>query len=429
MNSTLEETLQERVPGPIKRGLGWLDSKLSRVTSSREFIPEIDGLRFIAIFFVIVFHAAVHILQLRHRPPIIQKWVPGQSVVLSVIGNLFLGVQIFFVISGLVVALPFARSAIRGTPKPSLRKYFMRRLTRIEPPYILALLVMYYLLKQYRFYLPHLLAGLLYLHRLIYGVPNPINQVTWTLEIEVIFYILAPWITSIYRIPGRSVRWFCQLLLIITASCFVHYWLLPFGPPLSYYFFTAALPWFLSGILLADFYVSGLLSRSNHPAWDAPALLGLAAFLYFHVYGPAWQFAWLGPIMVMMLVAGGIKGVLVSRFLRFRPITLIGGMCYSIYLWHIPIMDKPMGGFAAMVPHGLSDLQLATLYCIVAVPLILVFSMPLYYFTERPFMNGPGSRFIERILRGAYRVQSKLIRFPGSNKANTDLSVESVSRE
>lgn len=40
--------------------------------------------------------------------------------------------------------------------------------------------------------------------------------------------------------------------------------------------------------------------------------------------------------MVMILVAGGIKGVLVSRVLRFRPITLIGGMCYSIYLWRIP---------------------------------------------------------------------------------------------
>jgi len=45
MNSTLEETVQEPVTGPVRRGLRWLDSKLSRVTSSREFIPEIDGLR------------------------------------------------------------------------------------------------------------------------------------------------------------------------------------------------------------------------------------------------------------------------------------------------------------------------------------------------------------------------------------------------
>jgi len=165
----------------------------------------------------------------------------------------------------------------------------MRRLTRIEPPYILALFAMYYILNEYHLYLPHLLVGLLYLHRLVYGVPNPINQVTWTLELEVIFYILAPWITLIYRLRGKTIRWSCQLLLIIAVSCFVHYWLLTFGPPLSYYSFKAALPWFLSGILLADLYVSGLLSRSNHPAWDALALLGLAAFLICNVYGPAWQ--------------------------------------------------------------------------------------------------------------------------------------------
>ena len=56
----------------------------------------------------------------------------------------------------------------------------------------------------------------------------------------------------IYRLRGKTLRWSCQLLLIIAVSCFVHYWLLTFGPPLSYYSFQAALPWFLSGILLAD---------------------------------------------------------------------------------------------------------------------------------------------------------------------------------
>jgi peptidoglycan/LPS O-acetylase OafA/YrhL len=160
----MSATLEQQASGSITRGLKWLDSKLSRVTSSREFIPEVDGLRFVAIFFVILFHSAVYILAFQKRPFIVQHWEPGKSVVLGVIGNLYLGVQIFFVISGLAVALPFARAAIQGSPRPSFSRYFMRRLTRIEPPYILALLAMYYLLGQYRFYLPHLLAGLLYAH-------------------------------------------------------------------------------------------------------------------------------------------------------------------------------------------------------------------------------------------------------------------------
>jgi peptidoglycan/LPS O-acetylase OafA/YrhL len=413
MHSTLHKHAPtHHAPGPIALSLQWLDSKLSRVTSSREFIPEIDGLRFIAIFFVIVFYAVVHIRDLQHRTPILQKWTPDGSFILGLIGNLFLGVQIFFVISGLVVALPFARSAIRGTPKPSLARYFMRRLTRIEPPYILALLAMYYLMHRFRDDLPHLLAGLLYLHRFVFGTANPINQVTWTLEIEVVFYILAPWITLLYRIPGKNLRWSCQLLLLGTDSYFVHNWFLQQAPD-NYLSFFAALPFFLAGILLADLYVSGLLTRPDslpiRLCWDAAAILGLAALLYSHFYGPAWKIAWLSPMAVMLTVAGGIKGSLANRFLRFRPITLVGGMCYSIYLWHEPILSQ-LNGFAAKLPANLSDLRLAAVYCAIAVPLMIIISMPIYYFTERPFMNGPGSRCIEQVLRSAYAsLRAKLI--------------------
>jgi peptidoglycan/LPS O-acetylase OafA/YrhL len=434
MSSTVQATTQERPPGPIRRGLRWLDSKLSRVTSSRDFIPEIDGFRFIAILFVVVFHAAGRILKSQNRTPLLQHWAPGRSLILAVIGNLFLGVQIFFVISGFVVALPFARSAIQGTPKPDLGRYFMRRLTRIAPPYILALLVMYCLLDRYRFYLPHLIAGLVYMHKWVFGTPNPINIVTWTLEAEVAFYVLAPWISSIYSIPGRTVRWGWLVLLIGADSYFVYNGLIPSSPS-AYYSFAACLPYFLGGVLLADFYVSGLLSRTSRLAWDGAALLGLAALISSYLYLSAWRFAWLGPFVTMMLVGGGIKGMALSRFLRLRPITLIGGMCYTIYLWHIaflwynPLLAR-LPGFPVRVTSGLSDLQLTVCYCLIAVPLIILFSVPVYYFTERPFMNGPGSRFIERVLRGAYgRLQFKLAGFARSTKANSDLSAESISQE
>jgi peptidoglycan/LPS O-acetylase OafA/YrhL len=434
MNSTLEETIQERPGGPARRALRWLDSKLSRVTSSREFIPEIDGFRFVAIFFVVVFHAAGRILKSESRAPLVQQWVPGQSLLLAVIGNLFLGVQLFFVISGLVVALPFARSAIQGTQRPSLSSYFMRRLTRIEPPYMLALLVMYYLLHRYRFYLPHLLAGLVYIHKWVFGIPNPINIVTWTLEVEVVFYVLAPWITSIYSIPGRIVRWAWLVLLIGADSYFVHNWLIPFSPS-SYCSFAASLPYFLAGVLLADLYVSGLLSRTNRLVWDGAALLGLAALISSYLYLSKWRLAWVGPFVTMMLVGGGIKGIALNRFLRLRAVTLIGGMCYTIYLWHImflwyiPLMAR-LPGFPARLTAGLSDLQLTIFYCLIAVPLIILFSMPIYYVTERPFMNGPGSRFIERVLRAVYgRLQSRLSGWFTASRHTSGLPAESISQE
>ena len=389
----------------IGRAAEWLAGKLARVTSTHDYIPEIDGLRFVAVMFVLIFHSAESFTQMQARPSLPRHWAHGQSLILATMGVFFLGVQIFFVISGLVVALPFARHTLQGAPKPSIGKYFMRRLTRIEPPYILGLFAMYYLMHQYNRYRPDLLAGLVYMHYWIFGTFNPINQVTWTLEIEVLFYILAPWLTLIYRVPGRVARWTVQFLLLGVSSYFVHDWLMPFGPARLDFTFVTALPFFQAGILLADLYVSGVLRRSGSLLWDALAVMGLMAMLYCQ--SMAWRYFWLSPLMIMLMVAGGIGGRVANGFLRLRPVTLIGGMCYSLYLWHMPIIAE-MRSHAHLIPRRLSDFDAISIFCLVAVPLIVVVTIPIFYFTEKPFMNGPGSRFLDRVLRAAYgRLQRK----------------------
>ena len=57
----------------------------------------------------------------------------------------FRGVELFFVISGFILGLPFAAHYLKGAAPVSLRKYYLRRLTRLEPPYIVALLVLFIL--------------------------------------------------------------------------------------------------------------------------------------------------------------------------------------------------------------------------------------------------------------------------------------------
>jgi peptidoglycan/LPS O-acetylase OafA/YrhL len=391
--------LQGARSSSIRRAADWLAGKLARVTSTHDYIPEIDGLRFVAVLFVLIFHSAESFTQMQARSSLPRHWTHGQSVILATMGVFYSGVQIFFVISGLVVALPFARHALQGAPKPNIGKYFMRRLTRIEPPYILGLLAMYYILHQYHRYLPDLLAGLVYMHYWIFGTNNPVNQVTWTLEIEVVFYLLAPWLTLIYRVPGRTARWMVQILLLGAYSYFVHERLIPFGPARLDHTIVTALPFFQAGILLADLYVSGLLLRSGSLWWDAPAVMGLMGMLYCQ--SMAWRYYWLTPLMLMLMVAGGIKGRITNWLLRLRPVTLIGGMCYSLYLWHMPIIAE-LWSSSQLIPRRLSDFDAIVIFCLLAVPLIIVVTIPIYYFTEKPFMNGPGSRFIERVLRSAY---------------------------
>ena len=95
----------------------------------------------------------------------------------------------------------------------------MRRLTRIEPPYLISLGRDVPAVEKLS-RLPARISwpALFYLHKFVFGTRNPINVVTWTLEIEVTFYLLAPWLTRIYRMRGRGLRWALQLVLMGSYS-------------------------------------------------------------------------------------------------------------------------------------------------------------------------------------------------------------------
>src|SRR6266513_382861 len=88
-----------------------------RITTSGNFIPEIDGLRFIAISSVVLDHIALYVTDLSRHP-----------MGLFELGGR--GVELFFVISGFILAVPFASQHLCGGPRLGLRKYFLRRITR-----------------------------------------------------------------------------------------------------------------------------------------------------------------------------------------------------------------------------------------------------------------------------------------------------------
>ncbi|MBY0308523.1 MAG: acyltransferase family protein, partial [Phycisphaerales bacterium] len=124
----------------------------------------------------------------------------------------FFGVQLFFAISGFILAVPFARSALVTTDRRvSLRQYFLRRVTRLEPPYIFNLLVLAALLVAVKHEpvvqtLRHLLASIFYFHYYVYGEGSTINGVAWSLEIEVQFYILARVLWVVFYLRAMAVR-------------------------------------------------------------------------------------------------------------------------------------------------------------------------------------------------------------------------------
>ena len=176
--------------------MDWFKASFSRNTNSNNFIPEIDGLRFLAIITVVLFHLNSAFSKesgIGFSNALIQ--MGGAKSELSLAWwwvRLDLGVKVFFAISGFVLALPFLKYYLGFSDKKvDLKSYFVRRLTRLEPPFVITLLFFYlvhvFLLNEdaWRF-LKHLGAGLIYGHGFIFGSGNPINPVTWSLETEAV---------------------------------------------------------------------------------------------------------------------------------------------------------------------------------------------------------------------------------------------------
>ncbi len=297
-----------------------------RVTTHNDFIPQIDGLRFVAIASVVVFHVYA---ALETRSAIRVPWPENLDLAKR-------GVELFFAISGFILGVPFASARFLNASKVNLKQYFLRRLTRLEPPYIISLFVWAVAdwLTMHRtlgYMWPHLLASCVYMQNLMFGgFVGAVNSVAWSLEVEVQFYVLAPALAALFMIAGTRRRRMVILLMMLVSgvlsiplyrSTHFHY-------SIGYY-----LSFFLAGLLLCDLYV-------NREEWKPSFLWDIAALCL-------WPTVWLLgrnighvvlPFVIIVLYLAAFRGRICSAVFSNSAITSIGGMCYSIYLFHFLVI-------------------------------------------------------------------------------------------
>lgn len=311
------------------------------------------------------------------------------------------GVQIFFVLSGFLLSLPFAQWQAGIREKPNLKRYLFRRAARVFPAYYFQLGVLLgvaYLLGQAN---PIANVESFLRHLFILFVPppigmDPINSVWWTLPIEFMFYLALPFLAGLIN-PRRL------LLLLVFMLTSMWLWragtILYTGP--GNFLMSSQLPGsmdsFGMGMLGAMLHVnknivSTWLSRHH----NLIAMAGLAILLlclYWMHYG--WLDYWNHSLIfytwttvysfaaILVVIAGINSNRLIGWLFGNSAIVFAGVVSYSIYLWHVPMLRwlAEIGVFNALQGSRLFLLLLVT-----TVGTIFVASGS-YALIERPFIR------------------------------------------
>ena len=320
---------------------------------------------------------------------------PAESGLNWFLGRGFLGVQLFFVISAFVVALPFARHHLKRATAVRLRHYFTRRVTRLEPPYLIHLVLSLALVTVLPFShyhgtfpqgLVHLVVSTFYAHAFVYGEPSTLGYYLWSLEIEAQFYVLAPLLALVFAVHGKWLRRSILVAGMLAVGLLQPH--LPGEPNPSdarRFSLLHQLHYFLAGFLLLDFYLTEWDAPSLRPAaWDLIATLAFAAVPF--TIGHGWLPHVLIPPLLLIAYAGCFRGAAWRWLLRRPLVYTIGGMCYSLYLYHFWIMvaaDRVTRRAVFPAPFTVNLLvQLALL-----LPVMVAGGAVMFLLFEKPFMR------------------------------------------
>jgi len=385
-------------------------NSLSRITTpGREFIPQIDGLRFVALMAVIAFH--VRGICAWHLGVSLEVGPAGTEGFLNRLFNSgHCGVELFFVISGFILAMPFARQHLQKSQVISWKSYYFRRITRLEPPYLIHLAFLFFitafmlrksphLVELYQkpdwleWTLKHLGVSLFYGSGFVYhGYPQP-NIVLWSLEVEVQFYLIAPLLANIFGITHKILRRLCIIAIIFTP--------LLWNPIILNHPWLAAslmreITFFMTGFLLCDIYLCGDLNQIKNSFFSDLVLIGALSIVFITDEFPFKGSVFM-PFCFLVICATAFTGKLASKLLSLRTITTIGGMCYTIYMYHFFII-KSLVRMTVKLSTNIFWIDL-----IIQFSIILIITIPvctfLFVFFERPFMKRDWPQIFQKRLK------------------------------
>ena len=294
--------------------------------------PDIDGLRAVAVMAVLLHHLA-----------------PGR-----VTGG-YIGVDIFFVISGYLITRIISREIMGG--RFTFARFYERRIRRLFPALftVLAFVLVagwFILLPSDYLATSRAAAGtVLFSANFVFwrdlgggyfaddAKLNPLLHM-WSLGVEEQFYLLFPAFLLVIHRYAR--RWMIPVLVgSLALSLALSLWMTPIKAVASYFLLPTRAWELLAGSLLAVVSIPQPRTQLWRELLAGASLVCIAApVMLYSARTPFPGYAALLPVAgtVVLIWLGGGRSTIVGRVLQFRPAVYIGLISYSLYLWHWPLI-------------------------------------------------------------------------------------------
>jgi len=333
---------------------------------------DVQGLRAVAVLAVIIYHVN-------------NAWLPSG----------FVGVDVFFVISGFIITCLI----VEKKDDFDWKGFYWGRVKRIAPAYFLMLAVValvsavLFLPADFKFFRDSLKAALSFTSNSYfegfgsYFAPSahelPLLH-TWSLAIEMQFYLFLP--VLVCFVPAKFLK-SVFVLLSIGLLTWSEYRFFSKGEQAVYFSLFARFPEFLIGAFVA------LLAPKNHLSVRYTSLIGaggalLLALSFIFIDAQRFPGLWaLLPCIGTALLIAARHGP-VSTLLAAKPMVWVGGISYSLYLWHWPIL--------AFIRYYSSQYELQMVWLAVFVIGSFVVSWLSYRWVELPVRHVQGLRSIPK---------------------------------
>lgn len=286
----------------------------------------------------------------------------------------WLGPHIFFIVSGFVVPWSLYRVSYQVAQAP---RYLARRIVRLDPPYILTMLMIVALtflgsligLEKDGFELEwgRIFSHLAYLTEILEF--KWYNPVFWTLAIEFQYYLLLAFFFPFLAHTRRSVRWLSM------ALCLAAY--MPFFMKPQTTWLVGYLPLFMLGFLLFQ-HQAGLIGRKEMWIWAVGLMLLSSSFAYV-----------LGPLAFVAF------GLMYEDRFRNKVTEFLGKISYSLYLIHMPVgipFERIAARFAETDLERIAAALLSTAFCVFAAWVFyLLVEQPSIRLARRISISKPGT--------------------------------------